>query len=177
MLSMSAMLIEDSTDRKTFENLYKSTRIKAYKTAFKILRNEGLAEDAVSESFLSIAKNFQKVHKLNSHKMEAYVVITVRNTSINILKKETKVEIVEYNDEVELSPQIENIREQRLTELIANLSDTDKEIIYLRYTLDLGYDEIAIALRISPDAARQRMRFAKKNLKSLLEMEEHNGKQ
>lgn len=174
LLFADMALIDDPCDLADYENLYKSTRLKAYITAFKILRNETLAEEAVSESYLKIAENFQKIHNLNAHKKEAYIVITVRNTSLNMLKKETKIEIVEYNDEIDLAPQIEHIREQRLAELIAELSATDKEILYLRYTLKLGYDEIAIALGISSAAARQRMRFAKKNLKELLEREEND---
>lgn len=175
MLAASLALIESSSDLALFEALYQSTKQKSYRTAFRILRNAPLAEDAVSESFLKIARNFSKIHHLYSHKLEAYVVITVRNTSLNMLKKESRMETVEYKDEIDISPQIDRIQEQRLAELITLLSDTDQEIIYLRYSLELGYDEIAIALGISAAAARQRMRFAKKNLKELLEKEERDG--
>lgn len=166
---ISMALIEGEDNIKRFEKLYIKYRDKAYRTAYKILRSEILAEDAVSESFLKIAMNFQNIQKLNSHKIGAYIVITVRNTSLNLLKKENRIETVDYDDEIEYVPNTDNISTQRLSEIIGRLTETDQEIIYLRYTLGLKYNEIAIALSISSDAARQRMRYAMLHLKKELE--------
>lgn len=171
MISVNMSLIDNASDMKKFERLYNDTKLRAYRTAYKILHNEAMAEDAVSEAYFKIAKCFQKIYKLEPHKLASYVVITVRNTALNMLKKERRIETVEYNDEVDLSPHIDNVAAERLAELIAELSDTDKEIIYLRYTLGLGYDEISAALGISPEAARRRMSYAKRSLKKLLERE------
>lgn len=167
-------LIDNEPVMKDFEKLFTDTKLKAYKTAYNVLRNEALAEDAVSEAYFKIAKCFQKIHTLSSHKLQSYVVITVRNTALNMLKTESIVETVEYSDEIELSPQVDNIQTERLASLISKLSDTDKEIIYLRYSLELDYEEISAALGITAAAARQRMRYAKGNLKKILVKEDND---
>ena len=48
---------------------------------------------------------------------------------------------------------------------------TDRDIMYLRVTLELDYKHIAAALSISEDAARQRFRHAKNQLVKILEKE------
>ena len=82
------MVLVDDDDVSDFEVLYRECRNKAYIIAYKILKNESLAEECVSEVFLSVAKNFKKVNNLTSYEKQKYVVISVRNKAFNILTKE-----------------------------------------------------------------------------------------
>lgn len=170
MLSAYMALIDDSSLRTKFETFYNENRLYGMRTAYNILHNEALAEEALSEAFLSLARRFQKVHNLPSHKLQAYFVITVKNTALNMLKKEKSIETVEYDDELEHDdlPQADY---SVLVDCIKQLGGTDREILYLRSELQLDYSEIAAALQISEAAARQRMRYAKSKLKKLLEKE------
>ncbi|MBR1823920.1 MAG: sigma-70 family RNA polymerase sigma factor [Ruminococcus sp.] len=168
MLSAYMALIDDKALCSEFEKLYYNSRITAMKTAVSILHSSALAEEAVSESYFKLAKCFQKVHSLPSHKLRSYLVITVKNTALTMLRKETAVETVEYDDELDHSP-LPDAGTERLNECISQLSDTDKEVLYLRVTLDLEYDEIASALNISQEAARARLSYARKKLRRLLE--------
>jgi RNA polymerase sigma-70 factor (ECF subfamily) len=165
-------MIDSECDRYDFEQLFLDNKLKAFRTAYKILHNEESAEDAVSEAFLKIAECFQKIHNLTSHEMSRYVVITVRNTAINMLKKESKSERVAYNDELAYD-EIPQTDYSYLHDCVEQLSDTDREILYLRFTLELDYREIGTALGISDTAARQRVRYAKSKLTKLLEKEEN----
>ena len=88
MLAIYLTLIDNEDDKKSFEDLYNQNRSKAYAIAFNILKNKTLAEEACSETFFSLAKSFQKIKNLESHKLDYYIVITVRNVSLNLLKKE-----------------------------------------------------------------------------------------
>ena len=170
MLSTYFAMIDDKAICGEFERFYTENRITGMRTAYAVLKNNALAEEALSESFMKLAKNFKKIHTLPSHKLQAYFVITVRNTALNMLKKETAVETVEYNDELEHMP-LPDTDTAHLKECIARLSHTDKEILYLRCSLDLQYEQISQALGISLDAARQRLRHARAKLRSLLEEE------
>lgn len=171
MLSAYMAMIDDKALCSDFENFYTDNRIKGMRTAFAVLKNNALAEEALSESFMKLAKNYKKIHALPSHKLQAYFVITVRNTALNMLKKESSVETVEYNDELEHLP-LPDTDTQNLKECIERLSDTDREILYLRCSLGLEYEQIAQALSISQDAARQRLRHARRKLRNI--MEENN---
>ena len=52
MLPIYMALIDDEEDISAFEILYKECKSKAYIIAYKILKNESLAEECVSEVFL-----------------------------------------------------------------------------------------------------------------------------
>lgn len=106
--------------------------------------------------------------------MDYYIVITVRNTSLNLLKKEKEhikamnlsEDIPELTDETLCDRNYDNI-----VDCIRRLSYTDQEILYLRITLGMGYNEISSALHISNATARQRFQHAKDSLAKLLEKE------
>lgn len=87
MLALYLTLIDDEDDKKSFEDLYNQNKSKAYAIAFNILKNKALAEEVCSEAFFSLAKSFQKIRNFEPHKLDYYIVITVRNTSLNLLKK------------------------------------------------------------------------------------------
>lgn len=75
MLAIYLTLIDNEDDKKSFEDLYNQNRSKAYAIAFNILKNKTLAEEACSETFFSLAKSFQKIKNLESHKLDYYIVI------------------------------------------------------------------------------------------------------
>lgn len=91
MLALYLTLIDNEDDKRSFEDLYNQNRSKAYAIAFNILKNKALAEEACSEAFFSLAKSFQKIKNLESHKLDYYIVITVRNASLNLLKKKKNI--------------------------------------------------------------------------------------
>ena len=72
------MIMLDNDDIDLFEQLYLDNRQVAFRIANRILHNYTLAEDTISEAFFRIAVNFPEIYHLNSHKMQYYVVITVR---------------------------------------------------------------------------------------------------
>ncbi len=168
MLSAYMAMIDDKELCSEFEKFYYDSRVKAMRVAFGVLADHALAEDAVSESFMKLAKCFQKVHNLPSHKLDAYFVITVKNTAINMLKKESAVEKVEYDDELAHGEFLPS-ETGELDRCIEKLSDTDREILYLRCSLGLDYAQISSALGISEQAARKRLSYARGKLKAFME--------
>lgn len=161
---------------RAFDALYRENRQLAFHIAHKILHDEQLAEDAVSDAFFSIAKKFSRLQMLNSHKMQYYIVVTVRNMSFNILKREQPYrDAVEYDDALSHTAAPEPETHDALHSAVARLSATDREILYLRVNLELRFPEIADALGITSAAARQRFRYAKANLKKLLEEDADNA--
>ncbi len=175
MIPMMYMaLIDDENDKKAFEKLYKQYRNKAYLVAMDCLNNNALAEECVSEAFLSIAKNFQTVNNLEPNKQLKYVVISIRNTAKDTLKKEKiNLNTEEYDDDSFFTE--EGFSEYGIVdwnESIKMLTQTDKDILYLRCILQLDYKAIAKTLGISQGAARVRVYTARENLKKLLGKED-----
>ena len=172
MLSAYMALIDDAGQRAQFERFYYDSRNAAMRIALAVLHNSSIAEEAVSESFMKLAKCFQNVHNLSSHDLESYFVIIVRNTSINMLRTETRIDEVRFDDALDYND-LPDADAQRLNECVALLPENDQELLFMRFTLCLGYREIAQALSISEEAARQRVRYVKGKLKRLLEEKEH----
>ena len=76
MLPIYMALIDDEKDKKAFETLYNKYKNKVHAISLNILKNEQLAEESTSDTFLSLAKCFQKIKHLEYHKLDYYIVIT-----------------------------------------------------------------------------------------------------
>ncbi len=171
-IAICMTMIDDEYEQSEFERLYLDNRQNAYAVAYKILHNDSLAEDAVSEAFFRVAKIFDKISHLDSVKLKYYTMSAVRNTALNILKKENRfAENASYSDEI-LYDNCNHTENEDTAEWIrlcmSKLSYTDHEILYLRISRALKFKEIAKLLGISQTAARQRFRVAKNNLKNII---------
>lgn len=164
------MVLVDDDDVSDFEVLYRDCRNKAYIIAYKILKNESLAEECVSEVFLSVAKNFKKVNNLTSYEKQKYVVISIRNRAFNILSKEKNNNSnVPYEDDIYFNDKdyYEFSYDQWVC-CIRKLNKTDRDILYLVCVQEMYYKEIADSFGISYAAAKQRYWTAKNNLKKII---------
>lgn len=177
MLQMVYMaLIDDEEYKKAFEKLYNDNKILAYSIAMKILGNNALAEEAVSDAFLSIAKNFQTVNSLDTHKKNKYIIITIRNASNMVLRKEKNdIDNLPLDETIVSDDDFANVDLQILKKCLHGLNQTDKEIIYLYYSLGMDHKQISDTLGISQAASRKRLQRAKQTLKRPLEDEGYNG--
>ena len=73
MLGVCMALIDDEKDKKAFEKLYNKYKNKVHAISLNILKNEQLAEESTSDTFLSLAKCFQKIKHFNSPFNLSYV--------------------------------------------------------------------------------------------------------
>lgn len=172
MLCAYTALIDNKPLQKEFERFYIDNRRLGMGKAYELLGDISMSEDALSEAFLRLAKCFQKVHSLPYHKLQAYFVIIVRNVSVDLLRKQSRTEEVSFSEEHFAAEQTDELPDSDsgvLARCIGMLGDTDREILYLRFELELDYDEISRALGISVDAARHRVHHARQRLKALLE--------
>ena len=67
---------------------------------------------------------------------------------------------------------VQSARHREVLEAIANLRESDQEVILLRSYEDLSTNELAAVLDCSPDAARQRLSRALKRLRRAMGIEE-----
>lgn len=81
MLGFYLALIDDPSDKEKFAEIYAHYKNMMHQKAMPILHNTALAEEAVQESFLKIAKNISKISSPVCSKTASFIVIIVRNTS------------------------------------------------------------------------------------------------
>ena len=65
MLPIILTLIDDE-DKISFEKIYEKYRLRIYNISFGILQSSELAEDAASETFLYLAKSYNRIKALGS---------------------------------------------------------------------------------------------------------------
>ena len=161
-------------DKKKFNYLYNHyIKLLLYK-AYDILRDYSLAEDAVSEAFIRVYKNLDKIESCDSGKTAAFLVIITRNCAITILNRQRRDSTVNIEDlelpapsDVEGSV-ISDCTTDDIMSVIDNLKDHLKEPFLLKYAYNMSHKEIAQLLGITESNATVRIHRAKTKLAQLL---------
>ncbi|MEZ4972055.1 MAG: RNA polymerase sigma factor [Cyclobacteriaceae bacterium] len=159
-------------DRDAYYKLYKLYSKSMYNVGFRIVRDEGEAEDVLQEAFISAFRNLR--HYRGDATFGAWLKRIVVNKAINAIKRkraerfpeEGQIEMPEEDqDEFQDFPfTVEKVREA-----ISQLPDGYRMVLSL-YLLE-GYDhgEIAEILGISESTSKSQFNRSKKKLKEILE--------
>ena len=161
------------------EQLYKEYYPLMFRIAFNILRDQGLAEDAIHEAFLKLSKNNYKLDKVRYNKTAAFMVIIVRNIALTMYKYNKKEFIQRLEDNhmaTDPSPSpldliITNINVEKIKETINTMNPNYAEILILKYHYECSNKQIAELLSISEENVRVRLHRARKKLAAKLNNE------
>ena len=173
MLLFYLSLIDEQEDKEKFEKLYYKYRILMFATAKNIFSDNRLAEEAVQESFIKIAKVMGQIGDVDSHKTRNFTVIVTKNTCLDMLEKEKRHTGIISFDEIQSYDATEDfdlasIEKKDFIRIIGNLPDEDRDIILMKYYYAYKEKEIADLLGISYQAARKRVQRAKDRLAKYL---------
>src|SRR5659263_325583 len=102
MLAFYLSIIDNINDKCQFEQLYLQYRFTMLKVAENVLHDFSLAEDAVHEAFLRILPNMGKIDVINCNKTRAFVVIVVKNISLDMLRSRKRHPVAELAEWEEL---------------------------------------------------------------------------
>ncbi len=160
--------------RALVERIFQQNHIHFQRISFHIVKSEEAAEDVVSTAFLKIMDNIEKISDLSCPQITAFCVTIVKNASIDVLRQLQKSVPIDYLDNIsdestdDIADEcIRNADVHRLTEVIDQLDSDERQFIYLRYTLEMGYREIGKLLNISEDAAKKRGQRLVRKLRKL----------
>ncbi|MGI6404177.1 MAG: RNA polymerase sigma factor [Oscillospiraceae bacterium] len=159
-------------ERDRFEYLYHKYKNLCLKKAYDILGDYSLAEDAVSEAYLRIYKNLDKIEDPNSGRTVAFLVTITRNAALTMLSKEKKN--LEELDEGQQDPfELEQfaLSQEFVRDVYRLLDEMEEElrhVFLLKFAYDMSNKEIAQMLSISQNLVAVRLHRAKKKLADLL---------
>lgn len=88
MLAICLALIDEPSDKEKFLTIYDKYKNMMYSKAMSVLHVSSLAEEVVQESLIKIAKNISKISSVDCSQTRSFIVIIVRNTSLNIIGSE-----------------------------------------------------------------------------------------
>lgn len=174
---LSYALIEQPEYLNLFEELYHKYAQGLYYDAKEIMHDEYKAEDMVSEAFLRIAKNINRIAQISPKKMPKYLHMVIHNICIDEIRKRSSSEET-YEDITEVadittteSTVVGQITIDEIANIISSFPDRYKDILLLVYYYDHSIDEACFALGITANTAYQRLFQAKKMLKKTLAKE------
>ena len=165
-------------DGSAYEPLVTENQTKVYRLALRILKNETDAEDAAQEAFLKAYTSLAGFRGVSRFSVWLYRL--TNNICIDMLRKNRRAVIVplrtedENGEEAELPISDERYSPERLAEraadrdavrsALAALPDDCREILALRESAGLSYDEIAAALSLEVGTVKSRLNRARKKL-------------
>lgn len=168
MLSIYTAVIEDEKQKNKFEQLYEKYRDMMYYKAYEILKDSYMAEDAVHDSFLRIAKNMKSIKDVDSLKTKSFILTVTKNRAIDLYRQRKTRNHVDWKEE--------NIKEINSKEndpilkiLIMELPDIYRDILVLKYYHGYTYKEIAKIQGIQTQTVGIRLHRAKQMLQEKLD--------
>ena len=166
---MVCLSMLDSWDKKTlFLEFFARYEIKLYQVALNILGDPALAEDATQETFLRVARNFstfQKIFEKGCQEIGPWAVTIVKNVSIDILRKRGReTALPEDWDAPAPTGTEEETAYGRLVALIRSMPELYREVLEMKFVLEMKDREIGKVLGISADAVSQRVSRGRKLL-------------
>lgn len=175
MISAFLSMIENECDKELVRSLYEKNELLLYNIAYKILKNRSDAEDTVQDAFVRVINHLEKIREIDCNETRFYLVIIVKNISLNMLKKKQRHPEIDIDEAYDVQTS-ENLEETTLAEISAEeirnalreLSDNDYEILFLYLVKEHNPSEIADLIGISANLARQRIFRARKRLIKLL---------
>lgn len=178
MIMIYLSMIDIEEDKSKFIKIYDKYKNLMFYLAREILKDNHLAEDALQEAFIRIAKNLHKINDIYSHETKGFVVIIVKHVSITMLKKKNK-KTISFEDMSEVlstenyltDDYLDKINYETIVNEIRNLPEIYKTVIYLDLVFELGNKEISQTIGISIDAAKKRKERGRKILRQRLEKE------
>jgi len=173
--SQEAALIRrcQAGDKEAFGTLVGQYRSVLFGTAYLMMRDRGLAEDAVQESLIQIWKH------LPSFRLKSGIKTWLVRIVINEVKQQTRKkklpmipleeanEVLSELDDVE-SPLIRNEERKRLKQVLDELPSEQRETVILRYYSDLTVPEIAEAMNQREGTIKSRLSRALDRLGKIL---------
>lgn len=178
----------DDDDRAFMLNLYKNYYNLARKTIYDITHNNENVEDLIDDAFVKLIEKISKIRTLDSCKTTTYVVYTFRSVAINYLKHDdVEKKHISYILNVDLTEDglisIEDNTEERLVQqedlellniAFYKLPQSQKDLLYYKYILEISDKDIAEILGIAPASVRQYLTRARRAVKKLIEKEASN---
>jgi RNA polymerase sigma-70 factor (ECF subfamily) len=147
-------------DRETFSVLYVRYFDRVYNYLKMLLRDRHEAEDAAQEVFTDALASLPDF-ELRGHPFKAWLFTIARHRAIAILRRSGRLEPMspeEIEEQIERTQEIGQesialnwIRDPDLAILMERLPQPQRQVLAMRYLLDMRAEEIAETLELTPN--------------------------
>lgn len=186
MFPLFILELNDPDDKQMMLDIYQEFDKYMFTIAYSYTRNEKDAEDVVHNAWLSLCsvKTLETLRKISKEKpleKKRYIARCVRNKSVDLLRKRSKIksnEVPLENEELAYMSTAENGLDFHLmlqAEVedcltgIQSLPPKQKQYLTMHYIENLSYREIAQSTGKTEDSIRSQISNAIKNLREKVE--------
>ncbi len=161
-------------DDYPFSQLYEKYVDSLFRYGMKFVKNEDIVKDSIHDLFIKIYQN--REHLPDASNPLLFLFISLKNGIVDKLRTEQKyvsnsfVDPEFYVDFYLEHEDDSSDLEDRFEEVMSLLSPRQKEIIYLRYQMEMSYDEIAVLLNVNVQSVRNLVHRAIENIRSKISL-------
>jgi RNA polymerase sigma-70 factor (ECF subfamily) len=157
-----------------FEELYDRFHSRAHRVAWSVCRDDGRAEDAVQEAFVTVWNN-AGAYRVERGALASWLLALVRYRAIDVARANTKHAGQRAGEETTALHSVADVLADgvadrdgaaRLKALLQLLPDAQQEVITLAFYGQLSHAEIAAQLSLPPGTVKGRMRLGLQRLRA-----------
>lgn len=165
-------LLDMQAEKEEFTKLYDKYKNLLYWIAFQKTNNIDTAEECVQETFLYVAKHFDKIDDVESKRTKCYLSVIVNGFAVDVYNKSLKSGSAFKNFENIGSEYYDNLNNIELQSVFDKVLDDESKIfLYLKYIYHYKSKEIAEMYGVKDTYVRKKIQSAKNKLKKYFEKE------
>jgi RNA polymerase sigma-70 factor (ECF subfamily) len=160
-----------------FEKLVRRYSDRAFRTAYRLLRDPHAAEDVLQEAFLKAYRGIRRFELRSGFYTWLYRIVV--NLALDRRRRDRSASNVELEDRAiddadaraslpEAEDPERSSRRREIRELVARgvetLPEGQREVLLLREVEGLSYEEIAAVMRISKGTVMSRLHYARRKM-------------
>lgn len=164
-------------DRSALERIYRSHIDLLFQYGHKFSRSAPLVEDCIQDLFLDLWRRREQLSDTDA--IRPYLLLALRRRIIQRIDRHRKrfsnadpaehaFDVEPAHDELVIAGEISEEQSLQLKNAFRQLSDRQREIIYLKYFAGMDYEDIGKIMDLNYQSARNLVSRALKKLKELL---------
>jgi RNA polymerase sigma factor (sigma-70 family) len=160
-------------EKEAYAALFKRTSDRLYRYGIKFTNDQELVKDCIQDLFIKLYQN--RADLPEKENVMFYLFTVLKNILIDSLRKNKKIVYIspqelsfhtEFILELEDDNEADEETRERFEQVIGLLSGRQKEAIYLRYQLEMSYEEISKLLGINYQSTRNLIHRAIEKIRS-----------
>ena len=159
-------------DTQSLADIYDIYSPGIYRYAMRLLGDDSLAEDCVSETFTRFLKSLQNRRGPRDH-LQAYLFRIAHNWIVDLYRSKDKVfelsDAIRSEADVPEEEAAKHIRQKQVRKAIHHLTPDQQKVISLKYLEEWTNDEVAHVLKKPVGAVKSLQHRALRSLYKLLE--------
>lgn len=171
---LTQLAAEVKADPCAFGRLYDLLVQPVYRYLYRRTGSTSDAEDLTSQTFVTAFESLQRYHHRDGVHFAAWVFTIARHKLADHYRRSKRWPPLELNIEPAINPNtlgrlVQDEELGRLQDLIRELDEKERDLIYLRYVAELTYADMAEVLGRKEDAVKKSVYRLLARLKSRME--------